>query len=359
MSGAKRDCTCPRAHHEHGTRLAYVRDRCRCDECRGAATAAERARRRQKAYGRYGGLIDAEPARQHVRTLMASGIGMKQITRLGGPSGGVMCKLMYGQPLPDGTRRPPSRRITPRVADSIFAIIPETRALAGGALVDGTGTRRRVQALVVLGWSLSKIARMVGWNVSNFGGMVNSQRQVTASTARRIADLYEQLWDTRPVENDHQSRQAASRARRYAQERCWLAAMTWDDDTIDDPNYHPPGWTPPAHCDECDHTFAAWPALISHTRAKHGFSLTVPAQPVEAAGLDEIAVERYIAGTLHHVSGKNYPPELIEAVRIMVRTCPDAEIGRRIGLTGDGIVQLRSRFDIPSPRTVTRRETAA
>lgn len=32
-----RDCQCKRANHQHGTRTAYVVDRCRCDPCREAA----------------------------------------------------------------------------------------------------------------------------------------------------------------------------------------------------------------------------------------------------------------------------------------------------------------------------------
>lgn len=34
MSGAKRDCQCPRASHRHGTRGAYQTDGCRCFPCR-------------------------------------------------------------------------------------------------------------------------------------------------------------------------------------------------------------------------------------------------------------------------------------------------------------------------------------
>ena len=36
-----RDCQCKRANHQHGTRTAYVVDRCRCDPCREAARIYE------------------------------------------------------------------------------------------------------------------------------------------------------------------------------------------------------------------------------------------------------------------------------------------------------------------------------
>ena len=46
-----RDCQCPRANHQHGTRTAYVVDRCRCDPCREAARIYEAQRRRTHLYG--------------------------------------------------------------------------------------------------------------------------------------------------------------------------------------------------------------------------------------------------------------------------------------------------------------------
>jgi hypothetical protein len=37
----KRDCQCPRVNHQHGTRLAYDADRCRCFDCRLANAIAK------------------------------------------------------------------------------------------------------------------------------------------------------------------------------------------------------------------------------------------------------------------------------------------------------------------------------
>jgi DNA-binding CsgD family transcriptional regulator len=39
----KRDCRCPRARHQHGTRAAFMRDRCRCTPCRVANARASLA----------------------------------------------------------------------------------------------------------------------------------------------------------------------------------------------------------------------------------------------------------------------------------------------------------------------------
>ena len=37
-----RKCSHPQARHRHGTRTAYVKDRCRCTDCTAANTAASR-----------------------------------------------------------------------------------------------------------------------------------------------------------------------------------------------------------------------------------------------------------------------------------------------------------------------------
>src|SRR4051794_22177944 len=51
QSRTKRECTHPRAQHRHGTRAAYVKDRCRCTDCTAANTAASRTATRERLYG--------------------------------------------------------------------------------------------------------------------------------------------------------------------------------------------------------------------------------------------------------------------------------------------------------------------
>jgi hypothetical protein len=67
-------CQHPRANHQHGTRLAYMLDRCRCLPCSAANSAYETRRVQLKAYGRGTptGLVDATPARTHVEKLQAA-----------------------------------------------------------------------------------------------------------------------------------------------------------------------------------------------------------------------------------------------------------------------------------------------
>lgn len=233
--GQTKPCLHKKADHQHGTHAAYVLDQCRCLPCKQSNRTYERTRNRAHTYGQYSGLIDAEPARQHVRNLQATGLGLKQIERLSGVSGGVMNKLMYGHPNSDGTRRPPARRVKPATAAKILNVRPGTDALAPGLPVDATGTRRRIQALVATGWSVTRLGKELGIGSANFHAMLHRD-QVRLCTSRAVTELYERLWNTPPPHETHRDKIAYNRAKGYAAARGWLPPLAWDEDTIDEPD---------------------------------------------------------------------------------------------------------------------------
>lgn len=195
---------------------------CRCPGCYAANRAYENRRSRLIAYGRWQPYVDAEPVRQHVRALMAAGMGWQRISRLAGAPSGAVSKLLYGQ---DG--RPPSRRIRPATAAALLAVRPTLEHLAPGARVDPTGTRRRIRALAAIGWSLTEQARKLGRLVSNYRRVLESP-WCTAATAREVAALYERLCMT-----PGPSQRSRVRARSLA----WAPPLAWD--AIDDPACRP------------------------------------------------------------------------------------------------------------------------
>lgn len=230
------DCHCPRTAHAHGQYATYIRHRCRCDDCRTARRNQERWRRRAKAYGRYDHLVDAEPVRAHIRSLMAAGMGPKTIASAGGWRGsGTIAAIVYGKwaDQPDHPEhRPPRKQVTRQVAERILAIQP---ALRPGARVEARGTTRRLQALVARGYSLLRISTELGiehlavWRLTH--GYAD---RCLESTRVAVAALYDELADTPPVPVTRYDRGSIIRAQRFAARHGWVVAAAWDDIDLDD-----------------------------------------------------------------------------------------------------------------------------
>lgn len=97
------------------------------------------------------------------------------------------------------------------------------------------GTMRRLQALAVLGWAASELAARLGvhepnvlrWRAGSAGPMV------TVATHRRVAALYEGLWD-QPSTGRY-----ARKVRNLALAHGWAPPAAWDDADLDDPTGAP------------------------------------------------------------------------------------------------------------------------
>ncbi|RRD03201.1 hypothetical protein EII34_14940 [Arachnia propionica] len=223
------DCRCPQAVHVHGTSTTYVVHRCRCDLCRAATTERAAKRRRAQAYGRYDRFVDGDQVRAHLRSLMAAGMGWKRIAAAAGVAPSTVYPILYGRNLDDPTHpqhRPPRTQVTREVAEKLLAVAPE---LAEGALVDATGTRRRIQALAAIGWTLAELGDRLGIRRSNMRLHKPDLRHVTEGTRRAVVALYDELWDQPPAGP------SGDRMRAWAASLGWVPPMAWDDDRIDDP----------------------------------------------------------------------------------------------------------------------------
>ncbi|GAA4740550.1 hypothetical protein GCM10023328_22150 [Modestobacter marinus] len=233
-SRVERDCTHPRAQHVHGTRVAYVRDRCRCTDCTAANTAAGRAVHRAQTFGRWQPFVDATPVREHLCALRAAGIGVEQIAMLAGLSTSHVREL--ADPGRDGNAG--IRRVRPRTAHQVLRIRVDEASRAPRSHVVATGTRRRLRALIAIGWPHDELAARLGRSSSGLRRSMRSNA-VAARTAQDVTALYEQLWSLRPPQSTDDQRAAADAARTFAAERGWLPPLAWDDiDTDPDPGPH-------------------------------------------------------------------------------------------------------------------------
>jgi hypothetical protein len=232
----RRVCNCPRVKHEHGTRASYITCECRCAECREAATKAANRFERQKVYGRSKAhQVDAEPARKHLKRLRRRGWGIRAVSKEIAVSKSTLQRVLYGTPS-KGIRN--TKTVKAEISERILAFTPiATRKKYADTkieLTDSTGSQRRIQALMVRGYSLPALAAESGKTSGNFKLILASKR-VLVTTADEISRLYDRLWDKNPPANTVGERISIGMAKRFALGNGWLPPMAWDDDEIDDP----------------------------------------------------------------------------------------------------------------------------
>jgi AraC-like DNA-binding protein len=297
-----RDCTHPQARHRHGTRAAYVKDRCRCTACTAANTAANRGVTRERIYGRWHPYVDARPVREHIVALRAAGIGVERIAQLAGLSVSHIRELaQHGRGDTPGTQR-----VRPSTAMGVLGIRIDDANRAPTSRVDATGTRRRLHALIAIGWPVELLAAQLDRRPSSLVRSMTGE-SVTARTAQEIATLYERLWNDRPPRTTSEQRAAADAARAHAAAQGWLPPLAWDD--ID----------------------------------------TDPIPPATTAGasqrndMDEIAVERALAGD--HITYED------------LTTVEQQEVIRRLTADGSSIRNIAAQLGT-TKRTVSRRRAS-
>jgi hypothetical protein len=100
-------------------------------------------------------------------------------------------------------------------------------------LVFATGTRRRIEALCAIGWSLQEQANRIGWDRRNYRRLL-TQAAVTPETHGWVRWLYARLKYT-PAPYDPGSQLTRSWARRKG----FTVPASWIADTIDDPAAKP------------------------------------------------------------------------------------------------------------------------
>lgn len=224
----------------HGTRACYVHGPfpgstpggCRCGPCRRASSEAQREARSEITPP----YVDATEVREHLAMLSAAGVGLKQVTRLTGVSGGALTKIVYGTPRKDGTLRPPARRVRPETRNRILAVMPSHAA--DGAKVDAKRTLATVETLVARGWTKAEISRRIGQTT---GGLQLGSESVTAGHARTIRSLLDEPVPPRrsrhglhpvpqPVEDD--PREVARRAAEAERRATYRAAGRTDSGPV-------------------------------------------------------------------------------------------------------------------------------
>lgn len=151
---------------------------CRCDACRGANAAYERARIAARAAGEWNGLVNAERTRKHVAELSARGVGRNVVADVSGVARSVIAAIASGE----------KQSIRARTERAVLAVTEQ--AAADGAYIDARETWKLVDELIADGWSKAEIARRLGYARP---ALQFSRRGVTVRNAFEVKRLYERL----------------------------------------------------------------------------------------------------------------------------------------------------------------------
>lgn len=300
-------CLHPRANHQHGTYLAYKCDACRCIPCLTAHRSHHKVSRYRTVTGTHS-YVPADRAREHVLELLRT-LTVGQIQERSGVNR-TSIRVLVG----DFPGRPPSRRITRATHRALLAVTPDRVGSEQHGLVDGTGTRRRLRALVALGWPAKQIGARLGFSSRTTWQLtrpdVPESQPVRVGTRDAVRRAYDELCLTVPPPSRFRTRAVNIAAANH-----WPPPLAWDDD-IDDP----------------------------HARPSRGVNrLRTPNRP-----LDEIAVERALHGDRVHLR----PVERVEAVRRLTAAgLSAAQIADRLNVTKRSVQRIRD--------TQRKTETAA
>ena len=204
---------------KHGSTTAYAKQGCRCDICKVANSKRAKMWRLQRLRG-VDHLVDADQLRDHVAMLMAAGMSFQAIAHCAGwtSRNGLADAMTH-------------KRVKPRTLARVLAVKLDSDNRRD-AYVDAAGTRRRLQALAVNGWSSYYLAERLGHAHPDTVQEIRKGRTLTIRlrTKDAIGVLYEELWDQRGPN---------LRAANLAKKKGWLPALAWDDDLIDRPEHEP------------------------------------------------------------------------------------------------------------------------
>jgi len=167
--------------------------------------------------------VDAGPVRRHLDVLVASGMSTGQIAAAAGLANHrSVWRLMND----------PNARMSRQTAGRILAVhpaqLPEELHAEAEVFVPAEFSRRRVRALLALGWTHARMLELSGVRTAV---MLNAKEpRVTWRTHVRVRTMYEQLSMTLGP-----SQATRTRARKAG----YPPPLAWDDDAIDRPDGQP------------------------------------------------------------------------------------------------------------------------
>lgn len=177
------------AARPHGDRLRYVGG-CRCDDCRQANTAYERARSQARADGDWNGIVSADAARKHLVKLSKKGIGRRAVAAASDVGETVLCDI----------RRGTKRNIRARTERRILSVTEG--AASDRALIDAGPTWKLINQLLAVGFTKTRLAHELGRKTP---ALQLNKHKITARNAYAVERMHIRLMssDDIPVDATH------------------------------------------------------------------------------------------------------------------------------------------------------------
>lgn len=211
--------------------MAAKKDGCRCTPC----TLAARRHRKATKYRTDTGTstyVDAGAAREHLLKLTKR-LTWAQVEQRSGVHRTALRVLAGKYP-----GRKQSRRITRTTAAAVLAVTDDPIGTETAGYVPGTGSRRRLQALIALGWTAKDLGDRMGWSSRTRWTMTTDSMDVrapiTIGTRTAVHALYAEL-SMRPMPEGP----VHDRTRSRAANRGWVPPLAWDEEALDDPRRRP------------------------------------------------------------------------------------------------------------------------
>jgi len=176
-------------------------------------------RRDRIAKGWIPGTMSTEAVIAHLDALRDVGIGYRRVGELIGRDGQVVRRI-------NG-----NTKVLRDIGERILCVPIDWRLAKDEARFDATGSRRRLQSLLALGYDNRTLAREIDYTENSIWRIQSgTQTIIEAAAARKIEAAFNRLQLTPGA-----SVRAVNRAKTLG----YPAPLAWDEDTLDDPNAMP------------------------------------------------------------------------------------------------------------------------
>lgn len=309
-----------------------------------AAHARWAARRRKQIYlGQWQPFVPAEPVRAHLRKIQATGMPLRAVSEATGLPLTALRYLLWGD-----VQHGPGEQVRRETAEGVLAYWPTLADFPDHARIDPTGTRRRVEALEMLGFGRMAMADEVGMPKASFSRALRADR-ITAQVARAVMALYDGWWNQTP-ESHGVLPWVADRTRRSAKARGFVGPLAWDDNTIDDPAAVPQTDAQPADYTDGKEAEGDFVDPVAVQRFLSGSPVVVTDAELLVA-LEECMVRELSCGQVDELrrAPKGTTEKAMNRIRKAYlragRELPEALRPTKVGTFGDRqVVEIRERY---------------